>query len=142
MDHHVYMPHCGQPFPDFASVLARVYEVTETRTQVQLADFLGIKQSSISDAKRRETIPAAWLLALVCVKNISPTWIMTGRGSKYFVNSDSTNRCPSCGAACTFERNGSDAKPRRIGKPRMRVRPHPLRKSKAAASAPLPKSHN
>ena len=140
MDHHVYMPHCGEPFPDFAAVMARVYEVTETRTQVQLADFLGIKQSSISDAKRRETIPAAWLLALVCVKNISPSWIMTGRGNKYFVNTDSATCCPACGSSVA-DRNGSDAKPRRPGKPRTRVHPHPLRKSKAAATAsPAPRN--
>ncbi len=137
MDHHVYMPHCGEPFPDFAAVLARIYEVTETRTQVQLADFLGIKQSSISDAKRRETIPAAWLLALVCVKNISPVWIMTGRGSKYFAASTGSTRCPSCGA-CTCSR--SDTGPRRP-KLRGRMYPHPLRKNRAAAvSAPEAKA--
>ncbi len=126
MDHHVYMPHCGEPFPDFAAVLARIYEVTETRTQVQLAEFLGIKQSSISDAKRRETIPAAWLLALICIKNISPAWIMTGRGSKYFAGSGST-RCPACGA-CTCSRSDAGGRPKLRG----RMHPHPLRKNRAA----------
>ena len=42
--------------------LQRFFEAVECRTQAELAEFLGIKQSSISDAKKRKTIPPDWLL--------------------------------------------------------------------------------
>lgn len=41
--------------------LQRFFEAVECRTQAELAEFLGIKQSSISDAKKK-TIPPDWLL--------------------------------------------------------------------------------
>ena len=36
----------------------RVFEAAEYRTQIELADTLDIQQSSISDAKRRNSIPS------------------------------------------------------------------------------------
>ena len=42
--------------------LQRFFKAVECRTQAELAEFLGIKQSSISDAKKRKTIPPDWLL--------------------------------------------------------------------------------
>ena len=62
--------------------LARVFAAAECRTQVELADFLGIRQSSISDAKKRQAIPAEWLVKLLRLKGISPEWIMAGLGPK------------------------------------------------------------
>ena len=62
--------------------LDRVFKAAGCRTQVELADFLGITQSSISDAKRRKSIPAEWLLALVLHKGIHPHWILTGEGPR------------------------------------------------------------
>lgn len=46
------------------SAIDRVFEAAECRTQIALAELLGIKQSSISFAKRRGTIPADWLVKL------------------------------------------------------------------------------
>lgn len=64
------------------SALERVFEVAERRTQTDLADLLGIKQSSISDAKKRNVIPAEWLVKLLRLKGINPEWILTGLGPK------------------------------------------------------------
>lgn len=68
-----------------ADSLNRVYEAAECRTQAELGDFFGIRQSSISDAKRRRAIPPEWLLTLLRRKGINPEWILTGQGEKYFV---------------------------------------------------------
>ena len=46
----------------FDEALERIKRATGARTQVDLAAILGIRQSSISDAKRRQSIPADWLL--------------------------------------------------------------------------------
>lgn len=60
--------------------LKRFYQAAECTTQVELAAFLGVRQSSISDAKKRKAIPADWLLTLLCKKYINPHWILTGEG--------------------------------------------------------------
>lgn len=60
------------------NAFARLYQVAECRTQTELANLLGIKQSSISDAKKRNTIPAEWLVKLLRLKGVSPEWILTG----------------------------------------------------------------
>ena len=58
----------------------RLNQVADCRTQTELADLLGIKQSSISDAKKRNAIPAEWLVKLLRLKGINPEWILTGLG--------------------------------------------------------------
>ncbi|MCL1939914.1 MAG: helix-turn-helix domain containing protein [Desulfovibrionaceae bacterium] len=68
--------------------LDRVFEAAGCRTQIELADFLGIKQSSISDAKRRGSIPADWLVALLRLKRVNPEWIMTGQGPRFLQPAD------------------------------------------------------
>lgn len=72
------------PIPDasFDAQYKRVFEAAECRTQIELADLLSIRQSSISDAKRRRTIPSDWLIKLFEKKRINPEWIRTGQGGK------------------------------------------------------------
>jgi len=76
---------------DFSGALSRLGEVLVFDgkvTQVKLAEALGIKQSSISDAKRRNSIPSDWLLKALEVSGVDPHWIRTGTGPKYRVLSD------------------------------------------------------
>ena len=68
--------------------LSRVFTVAECNTQAELAEILGIKQSSISDAKRRGAIPPEWLVKLLQKKGANPEWVMTGTGQKYLGHSD------------------------------------------------------
>lgn len=42
----------------FDAQMERIHRATGTRTQVELAEFLGIRQSAVSDARRRGKIPA------------------------------------------------------------------------------------
>lgn len=63
--------------------LKRVFEAAGCRTQTELAHFLGIRQSSISDAKRRGSIPADWLLKLLLLRGINPVWVLTGQGAQW-----------------------------------------------------------
>lgn len=67
----------------FAEIMGRIHSITNTRTQVELAEFLGIGQSSISDAKKRRSIPSEWLLKLYWEKKVNPGWVIFGRGGKY-----------------------------------------------------------
>lgn len=66
----------------FADQIQRIQLVTGTRTQLELAACLGIRQSSVSAAKRRGAIPPGWLIRLMRVKNVNPEWVLTGRGTQ------------------------------------------------------------
>lgn len=72
-----------QPQADFDSQFARIFKAAECRTQLELAEFLNIKQSSVSDAKRRQTVPSEWLVKLFEKKRINPEWLRTGIGGKF-----------------------------------------------------------
>lgn len=66
----------------------RVFKATNCRTQEELANLLGIRQSAISDAKRRKSVPAEWLVCLFRLRGVNPEWVLTGCGPK-FLNKES-----------------------------------------------------
>lgn len=80
------------PDPSFEAQYKRVFEAACCKTQTALADLFEIKQSSVSDAKRRKSIPAEWLLKLFQKKCINPEWIRTGRGGKILQAVDKAER--------------------------------------------------
>ncbi len=73
---------------EWESAMARIHAATETRTQTKLAELLGIRQSSVADAKRRHSIPNDWLVTLAVQQGLHPVWVLTGKGGKYAVPSD------------------------------------------------------
>lgn len=86
----------NEPHADFDSQFARVFEAAECRTQMELAKLLDIKQSSVSDAKRRKAVPAEWLVKLFERKRINPDWIRSGTGHKFIQTSFSgENKAPA-----------------------------------------------
>jgi hypothetical protein len=62
----------------FEARMGRIKDVLGVRTQVQLAEAIGVRQSSISDAKRRCSIPDAWLITIWRQTGYSPDWILDG----------------------------------------------------------------
>ena len=67
----------------FQEVYDRIRQVTNAPTQVELAKVLGIRQSSISDAKRRGSIPPEWYLTLFDKFGLNPDWLKKGLGPMY-----------------------------------------------------------
>jgi hypothetical protein len=66
--------------PDnFEDAYARIQFATKARTQTEIAALLGIKQSSISDAKKKNTIPDGWLVTLYRAYSLEPDWIVYGQ---------------------------------------------------------------
>jgi hypothetical protein len=65
------------------AAMGRIKQITGCRTQVQLADALEVRQSSISDAKRRASIPPEWLLKIQRAHQVHADWILTGLGPKF-----------------------------------------------------------
>lgn len=68
---------------NFDEVFDRIRLATNTRTQVELADVLNIRQSSISDAKRRNSVPSDWFLKLFEQFGLNPDWLKKGTGPMY-----------------------------------------------------------
>ncbi|MDL2314428.1 helix-turn-helix domain containing protein [Desulfovibrio sp. OttesenSCG-928-C14] len=69
----------------FEDVMKRFYLATNTRSQMEFANWLGIRQSFVSDAKRRNRIPVAWLRELVTREvDSSPSWVMTGKEPRFW----------------------------------------------------------
>ncbi len=69
----------------FQDVMTRIRMVTETRTQEELAAFLGIRQSSVSDSCRRRAVPPQWYLTLLTKLGVNPQWLETGLGRQYIL---------------------------------------------------------
>ncbi len=67
----------------FEASFERIKVVTGCYTQVLLADVLEVRQSSISDAKRRCSIPDGWLVTLLRSHKVLPDWVLTGHGPQY-----------------------------------------------------------
>ncbi|EPR43674.1 phage C1 repressor [Desulfovibrio sp. X2] len=68
---------------NFDDVLERIKKATGARTQVELANILAIRQSSISDAKRRNSVPADWYLKLYRSHGLNPDWLADGIDPMY-----------------------------------------------------------
>lgn len=81
-------PPTQAPRTDFESQYERIFAVTECRTQVELAEILDIRQSSISDAKRRKALPSDWLMKLYEKRRVNPEWIRTGIGPQIIIISE------------------------------------------------------
>ena len=72
----------------FQDAYERILQSTDLRTQTDVAALLGVKQSSISEAKRRNHIPDSWILTLFNKKGLNPSWIRTGEGPQYVEGTD------------------------------------------------------
>lgn len=64
------------------TAMDRLLTASGCRTQIELAGLLGVKQASISGAKKKNIIPAEWLLKLLRLKGINPEWVLTGEEPK------------------------------------------------------------
>lgn len=68
---------------NFDEIFERIKFATNTRTQVELAEVLDIRQSSISDAKRRNSVPSDWYMKLFEQFGLNPDWLKKGSGPMY-----------------------------------------------------------
>ena len=70
---------------EFDTVFARIQAtVSSVETQRDLAELLSIRQSSISDAKRRQVIPGEWAIKLFRIYGINPLWLYDGLPPQVF----------------------------------------------------------
>lgn len=68
--------------------IKRISLATGIKSQQGLARLLGVRQSAISDARRRGRIPYNWLLTLLISKGITPDWVRSGQGEIFIPSPD------------------------------------------------------
>lgn len=71
---------------DFDKIMKRIKDETGAKTQTEIAEVLGVRQATVSDAKRRGSVPAEWLLKLCRSHNLNPMWLVEGFEPKYITN--------------------------------------------------------
>ena len=94
---------------EFTAQYQRIIVCSGARTQVELGEYLGIRQSSISDARRRGSVPAGWLVALA-ESGFNPKWIMTGVGGKYLIESNDPNAIDDAALRDAYSKAREEAK--------------------------------
>lgn len=69
--------------PLYKAILKRIRLVTNTKTQRQLGNELGFRQSTIAESERRRAIPSEWFIRLFEKRGVNPDWLKTGCGPVY-----------------------------------------------------------
>ena len=64
---------------DNSSALGRLYAALGARTQIEAAEQLGVRQSALSDCKRRGNIVTGNVLEKAVMLSISVEWIQEGK---------------------------------------------------------------
>ena len=99
---------------DFEAAMARIHTITGTRTQVELAKVLGIRQSSISDAKRRQSIPDSWLQTIIWKFDGNPRWVL-GESERPYICEDTSRDLANPAPMARHRRRGQGPQPERLG---------------------------
>jgi phage repressor protein C with HTH and peptisase S24 domain len=67
----------------FDAFLKRVYQATGIGSQNELATVLGVNRSAITQARKKNAIPANWTLGLFRAYGFNPDWLETGVGPTF-----------------------------------------------------------
>jgi len=73
----------------FESFLQRVFEAAGITSQTELAAALQINRSAITQARKKDSIPAKWILQLYKTFGLNPDWVETGSGPTFLKKSSS-----------------------------------------------------
>ena len=67
----------------FESFLQRVFEATGITSQNELAAALKVNRSAVTQARKKNAIPAGWILKLYKSYGLNPDWVETGSGPTF-----------------------------------------------------------
>lgn len=70
----------------------RVAQATGLRTLADLADLLQVNRSAVTQARKKDSIPATWLLHLYRLKGLNPDWLEGGSGPEIISGTADNNR--------------------------------------------------
>ncbi|MES9996018.1 S24 family peptidase [Desulfovibrio aminophilus] len=99
----------------FEAFFQRLIEETDIASQSDLARALGLGRAAVSLAKRKDQVPARWVLDLAQANGLNPVWLGGGRGTPRFApavpEGDGFERVPKvrarlCAGGGSFETEG------------------------------------
>lgn len=64
----------------FEDFFRRAAEAVGVDSQSELAELLHVHRSALTQAKRKGSVPKAWILTLATTYGLDPDWLETGRG--------------------------------------------------------------
>ena len=78
----------------FDIFIRRAFDALQISSQNKLAILLGINRAGITQAKKKGTVPAKWILELYRKYGINPDWLETGRGKMFIAERDGSDIVP------------------------------------------------
>ncbi len=75
----------------FKKFFQRICEITPISSQADLANYLGISRSAITQAKKNESIPKKWILELSKEFGLNPAWLEKGTGPQKLIHINNSN---------------------------------------------------
>jgi len=79
------------PISKFETFFQRICEATPITSQSDLANYLGISRSAITQAKKNDAIPKKWILELSQAFSLNPVWLEKGSGPQTLNHIDNLN---------------------------------------------------
>jgi phage repressor protein C with HTH and peptisase S24 domain len=74
---------------NFNTFFERTCEALGLTSLSELADILKVNRSSITQARKKDSVPANWLLELFRQRGLNPEWLSGGSGPKRLKSNDS-----------------------------------------------------
>lgn len=87
---------------EFEQVFGRVLQATDIASQAKLAEVLEVSRSAVSDAKKRGSFSADWLLRLLKKYSLNPFWLKSGEGPERLGDAARMAEVPVHGLACAY----------------------------------------
>lgn len=75
----------------FEKVWDRICRTLKWNRASQMADFLEISKSTISQCRKRGTFPTEWAFRIAQGNNLSTDWLLTGKGQPYIIKEMTDN---------------------------------------------------
>jgi hypothetical protein len=77
----------------YAETIDRIMIATKSKTETDLARALKVKPQSVSQAKKKGSIPAQWFVCIALEYGVSLDWLVSGREA---VHGATNTACPRC----------------------------------------------
>ncbi len=73
----------------FNTFFTRVSESIGIRTMTDMAHVLGVNRSAVTQARKKDSVPATWLLTLYKSHGLNPEWLESGKAPRRLKPSES-----------------------------------------------------
>ena len=77
----------------YAETIDRIMLATKSKTETDLARALEVKPQSVSQAKKKGSIPAQWFVCIALKYGVSLDWLVSGREAGHGA---ANTACPRC----------------------------------------------